>query len=356
MDKDILYPLRRLHGYIVEAKLRRELKNKYLHEFQEKQKRNPSTVFLIMTPEHGNLGDHAIAQAETDLLAAMGMDYVEITGLQLEELKRSRQLGLMNGYPILLQGGGYLGTLWFESEQCLREIIRKNPRSRIMLLPNTIYYEESPWGKEEFERSVKIYNRHRKLFIFARERTSYHMMKDVYRNVKLVPDIVLSMDQNNVNIRRKGCLLCLRSDCEKTMTQNQENTIWDQVKDLFGNDIVYTDMIGKGRLPPSERKQALLDKFRQFSAAELVVTDRLHGMIFCAITGTPCLVVDSKSPKVRGCYEWISNLEYIRFVDNVSDIVEEYRKIPQTQHRFDNADLQPYYAELAEDIGKMLSY
>lgn len=354
MGKDILYPLRRLHGVMVEAKLRWELRNKYLKEFKEKRKGNPKTVFLIMTPEHGNLGDHAIAQAEVDLLATMGVDYVEITGWQLEELRRNRLLGMMNGYPILLQGGGYLGTLWFGSEQCLREVILKNPRSQIVLLPNTIYYEDSPWGKAEFERSVEIYNRHRKLLIFARERTSYGIMADVYRNVKLVPDVVLSLNHTNVDVERKGCLICLRSDCEKTMTADQYNLVLKQAEGLFGNDIIHTDMVVKRKISPAERKQALLDKFRQFSAAELVVTDRLHGMIFCAITGTPCVVLDSKSPKVRGCYEWIKDLPYIRFADSVSHIAQEYNQIPKAVYQYDGASVQPYYEKLSEDILSVL--
>lgn len=354
MGKGILYPLRRLHGLMVEAKPRRDLKNKYLNEFKAKKKINPCTVFLVMTPEHGNLGDHAIAQAEVDLLTAMGVDYVEITGFQLEELKRKRLLGLMNTHPILLQGGGYLGTLWFESEMCLREIIRKNPRSSIMLLPNTIYYEDSSFGREEFEKSINVYNRHRKLHIFARERISYDIMSDVYRYVKLVPDIVLSMDYIDMNLERKGCLLCLRSDCEKTMTVDQRNELLQQIQVLFGSNIIHTDMIVKGNIDPSERKKALMDKFRQFSSAELVVTDRLHGMIFCAITGTPCIVLNSKSPKVRGCYEWICNLEYIRFVENTSDIMAEYRELSKGHHKFDNTKLKHYYQELSEEISKMM--
>ena len=350
MGKDVLYPLRRLHGLMVEAKPRRELKKKYLEEFKEKRKKNPKTVFLIMTPEHGNLGDHAIAQAEVDLLATMGVDYVEITGEQLEALKRNRLLGMMNGYPILLQGGGYLGTLWFGSEQCLREIIRKNHRSQIVLLPNTIYYEASTWGEEEFKRSIDIYNQHRKLLIFARERTSYGIMTEAYRNVKLVPDIVLSLNYTNVDIERKGCLICLRSDCEKTMTEDQYNVVLKQVGRLFGNDIIHTDMIAKKKISPAERKQALLDKFHQFSAAELVVTDRLHGMIFCAITGTPCIVLDSKSPKVRGCYEWIKDFPYIRFADSVSHIAQEYSQIPKAVYQYDSASVQPYYEQLYQGI------
>lgn len=38
------------------------------------------------------------------------------------------------------------------------------------------------------------------------------------------------------------------------------------------------------------RKEALSDLFDQFRSLQLIVTDRLHGMIFAAITSTPCIV------------------------------------------------------------------
>ena len=109
-------------------------------------------------------------------------------------------------------------------------------------------------------------------------------------------------------------------------------------------------MIVKGPITPKQRENALQMKFEEFSAVELVITDRLHAMIFCALTGTACIVVASKSPKVRGCYEWINTLDYIRFVDDVSQITEEYYKIPKTAHKYDNSNLLSYYEELAQDI------
>ena len=349
MGKDILYPLRRLHGSLHNYKTKHELRKAYKAYF----KKNSKTVFLVLTPEHGNLGDHAIAQAETDLLTSLGVNYLEITGQKMNEMKWADQLDVLNGFPILINGGGNLGTLWMDVENIQREIMQKNPKSPIMVLPNTVFYEESPWGREELDKSVLIYNRHKHLTVYARERISYDFMKPIYRDVRLVPDMVLSLKKDGYNLERKGCLLCLRSDCEKTRTQEQEEVIRQQVKQLFGDQVADTDMIVKGRVAVSERENALNAKFAQFSGAELVITDRLHGMIFCAITGTPCIVIDSKSPKVRGSYEWIKHLDYIRFADSPEDIIAEYRTIPEGPHYYDNSHLTHYYQTLVEDIQKI---
>lgn len=178
-------------------------------------------------------------------------------------------------------------------------------------------------------------------------------MQEIYRDVRLMPDMVLSLDEYREKTVRKGCMVCLRSDHEKTRTPEQEEKLVEQVRNLFGADIRFSDMCIDRRVSPEERRAALDAKFDEFRASELVVTDRLHAMIFSAITGTPCIVVDSKSPKVRGCYEWIRHLDYIRFADDPEQIGEIYRQIPDKEHRFDNQIYAEYYQELAEKISEL---
>ena len=144
--------------------------------------------------------------------------------------------------------------------------------------------------------------------------------------------------------------MSLRHDQERTRTEEQEASILRQVAELFGDQIRESDMVTDYCIPVADRERELQNKFDLFASSELVVTDRLHGMVFCAITGTPCIVLDSRSPKVRGCYEWIRELPYIRFAEDASQITGEYQKIPREVFRYDNTHLLPYYEELAGDI------
>ena len=41
----------------------------------------------------------------------------------------------------------------------------------------------------------------------------------------------------------------------------------------------------------------------RFARRQVVVTDRLHGMIFSAVTGTPCVVLSSYNHKIQEYYE-----------------------------------------------------
>lgn len=350
MKRDPLYPLRRLHGWLIEKKMGNAIRKSYQDQFREKQRKNPRTVYLILTPEHGNLGDHAIAKATQDLLESLNIDYVEITSQQLHRLNRFHILGLMNGAPIMINGGGNMGTLWMDCEELHRSIVAKNPRSPIFIMPNTVFFEDSAWGKEEYRKTAAIFNRHKRLFLYARERYSYEIMKEAYRNATLIPDMVLSLNESHSDLPRKGCILCLRGDTERTRTEQQDQTIRQQAAALFGDAVRTADMdVGKG-VPPAQREQALREHYAVFRGAELVITDRLHGMIFCAITGTPCIVIASKSHKLLGCYEWIKELGYIRFADSCDQIAAEYHKLPQGPHRYDNGHLSNYYQQLRSDI------
>ncbi len=343
---DLLYPLRGLHGRIHEWRIR--MLPVYLGCLRKKK-----YVLLIFTPEHGNLGDHAIAESEGMLLKELGIPYVEISEYKLRYLQKRRLLGIMNGSKILVHGGGYLGTLWFSCELLLRDIIRKNPKSRMLCLPNTIFYEKDDWGTEESRKSIQIYNKHSHLKLYAREYYSFNIMSEMYKNVGIAPDMVLRMNKCQPGAKRNGCVLCLRNDSERTMKDEEMNYLKGKVNELFNGNVSYHDMLKPYLISINDRQIELEKQYDIFRHAELVVTDRLHGMIFSAITGTPCIVINSKSPKVKGCFEWIKDLGYIYFCDDLMKIDEIYRGIPKKEWQYNNERLNNYFEQLKHDIEQL---
>ena len=347
MSNDLLMPIRRLHGRMYEA-------NKEFKEVRQLCKRikdaDKSTVLFVLSPSHGNLGDHAIALSIIELLTEMKIKFIEITTVQLFQLKKYHKLGIMNKHRIIVNGGGNLGTLWFNIENLFRCIIRENPDSPIFCFPNTIFYEKTEYGNKELENSKDIYNHHQMLKLYAREKTSFDFMKELYYNVKLIPDMVLFLNKSQKQKNRVGCLLCLRNDCERTRTDEQERQILTSARRLFNENVKYTDMCLNHGVSPENRKYAVEEKFDEFKGAQLVITDRLHGMIFSAVTGTPCIVIESKSPKIRGCYEWVKNLDYICFADNVEQIEALYKVMPKNGNQYDNSELLSYRDILKKDI------
>lgn len=317
---------------------------------------NTKPIFLIFTPEHANLGDHAIAYAEQKMLNRLGIRYYEITGNQLYILHQYGYFNLLNNTTIFVNGGGNLGMLWPEIEKMNRWIISELKDSTICIMPNSIYYTPGEDGKKEFRKSIEIYNRHPRLYMYAREETSYGIMKKVYKNVKLIPDVVLSLNEcQDLKNRRRGCLFCMRDDVERTLSDKEYQVLYYEAKKLFG-EIGVSNTVLDYDVSPADRKKELEKKLKEYQQVELVVTDRLHGMIFCAITGTKCIVLNGKSPKIRGCYHWIETLDYISFMENAADLNVIYKSMPDYPHKYEKGDMQSRFQELEQDIRNIVKF
>ena len=86
---------------------------------------------------------------------------------------------------------------------------------------------------------------------------------------------------------------------------------------------------------------------QEFCSAKVVITDRLHGMIFAAITETPCIVFNNYNHKVEGTYQWIQYLPYIRFVNDVEDAEKHLHELLKIRYcKFDNEPLIQFYDKI----------
>lgn len=330
--KPFMWLYGKLRGAIELASITRMIKN------------NKKDAFLVMTPRHGNLGDHAIAYAEQKLLKKKHITFCEIDDYNLRLLKKSNMLDLMNGKTIIINGGGNLGTLWWNVEEMIRDIIKANPKSSIIIMPSTVFYADN----DLLLKSAEIYNSHKDLTVYTREKYSFDMIKNLYTNVILAPDMVMSLKVKSQK-ERSGCLVCMRSDREKTITDNDMLTVIKAVTTVYGSDFIFTDTVLKEAVNSNNRKQILSKKFNEFSLHKVVITDRLHGMIFAAITGTPCIVVGSMSHKLQGCYEWIKGLDYIYYLGDVSlerliDVLQKTNT--STIYTYNKDDIMGYFDEM----------
>lgn len=314
-------------------------------------------LYLLLTPLGGNLGDQAISFAELSFIN-QGFPDMQVFELSDKVIRNGGYLNrliyrLIGSSTILITGGGSLGTLWFEQEELLvRDVIRRATKAKIIIFPQSIYYEKDSFGEREFEKSKQIYNAHPNLTVCVRETISYGLVKDAYRNVCLIPDMVLSLNRCRRDSCREGILLCLRDDVERTLSRQEEQELYKGLAQVTKERITVTDMMIPRIVPPQNRSSELDDKFEQFISHTLVITDRLHAMIFSAITGTPCIVIASKSHKLIGCYEWIKELPYIQFAENIEDVLRRCNQIPLGNFQYDQAALVPYFDQLKELIRK----
>ena len=127
---------------------------------------------------------------------------------------------------------------------------------------------------------------------------------------------------------RDGVLLCFRDDQESTLSKAFILNIRKICKKTF-TKIALTDTVTNANISPSLRENALFEKWNEFAGAKLIITNRLHGMIFAAITNTPCIALDNSTHKIKYSYTWLENLNYIEFVDRIEDIEKAINKLTQ---------------------------
>lgn len=357
MGKGILFPFRILHGKLHSWTME---KRKASDLGRSLSSGNGNKLLVPGTPLHTNLGDSAIVIAQIAFLKGCGIAEDRIKEVTFEEyiqygsvVKRKMAKSAL----VTQLGGGNMGNQWLNEEYFHRRVTEDFPQTPMVIFPQTIYYTPDEDGGQEKAKSIPVYTGHDKLTMVAREKTSYDMMTQWYpkSDILLTPDIVLSAAMDTFGVspqQRKGILLCMRGDAERSLSEEARARTETAVRSI-GKPYRYMDMHAKQGVMKNNRFDLVRAKMEEFTGAELVITDRLHGMIFAAITGTPCIVFSNYNHKVRGTYEWIKYLPYIRFAESVA-AVEKYlpELLEMKDCHYDKTPLEPYFEKLAEVVKK----
>ena len=73
------------------------------------------------------------------------------------------------GKDVAVNGGGNIGSLWPDVEELMEETVANNPRSSILILPNTCYFSRDEIGNTILRKSCLKYNSHKNIILYARE-------------------------------------------------------------------------------------------------------------------------------------------------------------------------------------------
>lgn len=280
-------------------------------------------IFLLMEPEYGNIGDQAIAYATEKYISDYFPEYLHVKVTEKNTYKHMKTLQRVCAPSdiILLQGGGNMGNLYPRIERLRRFCLKCFPDNTVVSMPVTATYMDNKFGKREFKKSLKVYNAHRKLILLAREKYTYDFLKENYINANclLVPDIVFYL-ANKIEIREsdKTCvMLCIRKEMESVLSEGLRNEIIRGVINRFPDGFIYDTEV-KRTIDPDIRDLEVLSMLNQFRRSKIVITDRMHGMIFAAVTGAPCVVLKSLDKKIEGTYQWLKEFNSIKFVESNS--------------------------------------
>lgn len=174
---------------------------------------------------------------------------------------------------------------------------------------------------------------HKNISVFLRDKFSFAFLQSKLKNSNIycTPDIVLSLT-NSITIpklSRKGVLLCLRNDIESKLKETDVTFLRNKFSSYTEKDTCLPYDI-----PIFQRNAEINHFLLDLTNYKLVITDRLHCAIFCAITQTPCITFSNYNHKIKGIMEWLSNCQYIFLCESISCFDEILNKINSNPHTY----------------------
>lgn len=281
-----------------------------------KMSHNPKIWFLD-SPDYENLGDQAIALGIIKFIKDNFSEHQLVEVLESDLIKNLSYLkkAIKKEDLIILQGGGNLGDIYPKYEFLRRQVIKNFPNNKIIIFPQSVWFSNTNKGYKEQNISSKIYGEHRYLNICARDSKSYETLKQIFpkNKILLCPDMALYLTNLIENKDRDGIAICLREDSEKiSFTKAQKNFLNEIVQKYGKFENITTLLKAKGYITSNLRESLVLNKLKEFSKYQFVITDRLHGIIFSYITNTPCVFFPSKTGKAENLYDdWLKDCNFI---------------------------------------------
>ncbi|CAH0419135.1 polysaccharide pyruvyl transferase family protein [Periweissella ghanensis] len=330
--------------------------NKKLPVRKIRSKKHPK-VYLMGTVEYMNYGDHAINLAENNILSDLGYDVISIPESVLDESLPLIQANLSPDDLFFCQGGGNMGDIWPLQERWRQAIYRAFPNNRIVVFSSSVNFDGMSPMLLDTQAAIKGCTN---ITFLMRDQFSYDFAVNNFPNnakVHLVPDMVMTLAKAKSDQMRQNIVTTfLRRDVEKLADDRISNLVND-LRQQF--EVIDRDTVSDYwyYITPQNREWFFDIQLREFQTSKLIVTDRLHGMIFAAITKTPAIVFDNNNHKIYHLYHtWLKNIKFIKFIDqsmSQDQINQAFTELMQNQDfEFPNEDFKAkIMAVLSEPVG-----
>lgn len=286
----------------------------------------PRAIYAL-TPTAGlrNVGDQAQVVAIESWLARHYPDH------PIVELDKNLVLGCIDDLKrrvtpqdlIFLHSGGNLGDRGRWSEAARRAMIAAFPDNRIVSLPQTIFFSDTPLGRHERDISREVYGRHSHLTVMGRDEISGQLAAELFpqAQVATMPDFVLSLKAEDFALRPDQAqadriMLCLRQDDESTFDQRRRLALMDGL----GRPATLYDTTLDRDIPAADRTRILAETLSLFAGHRAVVTDRFHGLIFAVLCRKPVVVLPTVDHKLTSAMSWFKDIPNAQLVRNVAEV------------------------------------
>ena len=315
-------------------------------------------ILILGVADYENLGDHAIAYAQRALVDTISSDYKVYEIPSRTPVTHIHQI--INKKDILIfTGGGNLGTTYEFMNDIFLPIIKHHPHNQKLFMPQSYTFSDN--DSDKLMNTIKsVFAKVGKtLTITARESKSLKLFQQTFpeNNIISTPDIVLSLDKIiEDEDERAGILMFMRGEGEKVLDMATQDLLVEKLRRT--HTVTYPKTDYTFDVTPEMRLPVLDERWDTIRKSQLLITDRLHGMIFAQITGTPCIVFDNHNSKIKmTCQDWLPDMESIVFVDPrqkivVSDFIELAHQTMQKEPK--PFDVATKYTPLIEQLQAMM--
>lgn len=295
---------------------------------------NRRGIILFNSPDYRNIGDHAIAKGERIFFEE---NYPEYELFEVSPSEYVREYNVIHQQIreddiLFISGGGNIGDLYLYLFDITLDIIDSFPDNEIVILPQSIYFTDSDLGEKEKEHLRETVLSHNNITICVREEYSLERIKAIFKddmNCICVPDMAMGLTRRFYK-DRKGALVCLRDDLEKIF---DDESVITRTLEQMGYDWNKISMISVDNVLLDNRDKTINEVFEMLGSVEVVVTDRLHCMVFCWLTNTPCVFFDSLTKKNVGVYRWIDDCRYIKCCNKIGELSQSIREVANSSDK-----------------------
>lgn len=150
-------------------------------------------------------------------------------------------------------------------------------------------------------------------------------------------------------------LLLIRNDKERSLSSELVHDLINRLN-MRGIRCNQSDMMATDTqhiINWSQREQIVQSKMNEISSYDLVITDRLHGMILSYINDTNCIALNNNNGKVRSLYnDYLKECNYVNFCEpNMNQILGMIDSTPLS-HQYINFD--QYFDDMACKIKNLI--
>ncbi|MDE6235476.1 MAG: polysaccharide pyruvyl transferase family protein [Muribaculaceae bacterium] len=241
---------------------------------------------------------------------------------------------------ILLMGGGNFGDLWRIFQDFRLEVIQRYPQNRIVMFPQSVWYE----NQDLIRKDAEIFAKHPDVHLCGRDRYSYDFFSEHFKdcNVHLIPDMAFFINPDTLKKYRRPTtprkLYLKRMDkelVEDTVVSDAEMEYeihdWPSFeKRDKGLEILQpflsvayrtrklpilrrtTAFVADSVADKEVRKRMVKKGIEFLSPYSEIITTRLHTLILGVLLDIPIRIIDNSTGKLSAfANTWLSDVDKV---------------------------------------------